>query len=218
MKKLGVSFVLTSVIFHTSCLFGIINALRRATYVVPKQALCVMPVAIKCAVEPQLPSFDIRHDLFEIADLYFKDTEGYEKVIRDIRRVYATNPAFLKGFLFELEKAIMLVERGEEIQALHKDIYDPLSESLKDKREVDILTQRYAVECKYYKWASLLPEQRQKVKNQLMAQKKIVCAHNAYYGTCHDVLLCSKTPIPQNMKQWLYDCDIPYEDPSTISS
>lgn len=213
MKSNYTILALILLLFYPHFNFCIINALRRTPVRIPVKIAFAIPSHVKNRINPHLEHLHFEPDLLEKADKYLGYTPGYDKVIRDITRTYMTNTSFLKGFLFELEKTIALIEQGETIEALHQDIYDPLSETLRDKKEVDILTSKKAIECKYYNWKSILTENKYHVPNQLFSQRCVIEAHNLYYKKAYEVCLCSKTPIADWMKMWLDEHNFSYEDP-----
>ena len=163
----------------------------------------------KSRVENIVAYHNIRPDVLEKSDAYFCNTDGYEKILDSIESSHY-NQHFCKGYLFELETACNLCEQSQDaVEHFHRVVYRPESPYKSDKREIDIITNRYFVECKYHNWLYVkLPT----LKKQLGHQRVILKAHNAYYETSYKHLFCSKTSIPNTFKQFCIDHAIEYKE------
>lgn len=160
-------------------------------------------------VDQTIHHFKIRNDILEKSYQHFAEIPGYQDLLDSIKSCYE-NPHYLKGFLFELEAALTLCEQSDStIEKFHYIMHRPNSTIASDAREIDVLSNHHATECKYHAWKHV---NQSNLRKQLGHQHSILKDHNNYYGTRYKHLFYSKNTIPNNVKQWLIDHNIEYRE------
>ncbi|HEX4068696.1 MAG TPA: hypothetical protein VHX42_01235 [Candidatus Babeliales bacterium] len=112
-----------------------------------------------------------------------------EEVFRDARKIAEIKGKLstARGAMYEVEKALDLIEIGEEIVELGKKC---------GGKEFDIVTKTKFIECKNIDWACKTSEDMQYMKEQFGMQKRIASDE----GMLFEVF--SKQPIPEVLKNW----------------
>lgn len=140
-------------------------------------------------------------------DLLFKEVPGYKKVVEN---VYTSFNGFLshtsKGPLYELQVALDFHSRGHTICAFEKTYKN---EKINCERELDIITNLCAIECKNIHWhlAEHSPKILRKIQQQIYDQKALV--DSGTIGVPH-YILCSKNEIPLTCRNWLEEQGVFY--------
>jgi hypothetical protein len=96
-----------------------------------------------------------------------------------------------RGAMYELEKAVELVEKGETISSLGQKLI------FEDKfREFDIITETKLIECKNIDWLKVIGDDIGDMKGKFGQQSAIAKGLNKLFE------IHSKQPIPQDWKSW----------------
>ncbi|MGB8367611.1 MAG: hypothetical protein WCD44_04595 [Candidatus Babeliales bacterium] len=96
-----------------------------------------------------------------------------------------------RGAMYELEKALELMEKKETILEFGKHLkFDSVS------HEFDIITNKRLIECKNINWATLTEEKLRKMKSIFGGQKTIAKGLDKIFE------VHSKTSITESWKQW----------------
>lgn len=158
---------------------------------------------------------DYLSKLTECGQKELKNIQGFDELMKSINSHKQLTPA--KGFWFELEVALHINRKNqtkksnEKLIALHYQLKGPDNK----QREIDILTNKYCIECKNVHWKSAKPEDRKRILNQVLDQKKLVDWHNNnkiaieknYNIRC---LFWSAEEIPDDIKSFLREHKIAY--------
>lgn len=149
------------------------------------------------------------YNIIEETASLFNKVPGYDKLINKFHTALQGRLSHTaKGQLYELEVAFDLYKHGHEIKAFEIFYTDEQSGYA---REIDIVTDQCAVECKDIQWNYLLgsPKVRQRFERQLYEQYTIV-ASGAVGAEVHYFIFYSKQPIPSWQKKWLKEQHIFY--------
>lgn len=135
---------------------------------------------------------------------------GYHYVKNNIYRSLESSTAYTaKGYVYELQVAIDLVLReNQTILAFEKKYTHP---QLHFIREIDIITDLCAIECKCIKWHSVQRSDyiAAKLATQLSEQYELV--QSGIVGVPH-FMIYSKNAIPFDWKVWLSQKGILYAE------
>ncbi len=136
-----------------------------------------------------------------ITDPYFADVPGYPRLKNQLDKALKNPHRYTaKGYVYELEVALYFLEKeNQTICAFEKKYTHPLA---RFTREIDIITDSCAIECKNIDWDSV---QRSEYISSLIArqfceQNELV--HSGVVGVPY-FMLCSKNQIPFTWKVWL---------------
>ncbi len=128
----------------------------------------------------------------------------------DTLRYIAANPlheSVVKGYSYELERALELMQEGHQILHFQYKLSDGLI-----SRTIDIHTDKCMVECKNMKWPNCFNEY---LFNQFCDQQHLVNHYNTTHNTQLQYQVSSKQPISQNWKKWFCQRNInTHESPS----
>ncbi len=118
---------------------------------------------------------------------------GYLNTLRYI----AANPyheSIVKGYSYELERALELIETGHKILRFHHILSNGSI-----SREIDIHTDQAMVECKNIKWPNCFNE---KLFNQFSDQQRLVEDYNKTCNCSYIFQVSSKQSISERWKKW----------------
>lgn len=124
---------------------------------------------------------------------------GKENVIERISK--AGGEAGVRGPLYEAESAVVLEKEGTPVKSLGTKV-----KSAYDSRDIDIMTDKLAIECKDYDWSN---ENRFKqFRDDIGRGKKVVESALPDKQYC----IYSNNPLPAEVKKWLTTQGVLYRE------
>lgn len=162
---------------------------------------------------PRLRTLEVRSQedvdaITQVTDPYFMQVPGYPELRRKLAQSLDDSRLWIaKGYPYELETALyLLCKEHQTILAFEKKYIHPVS---KKKREIDIVTNCCACECKNITWESVqqYPYIAAQLAMQFTEQNELV--RSGVVGVQH-FMVCSKNPIPFNWKLWFAQRNILY--------
>jgi hypothetical protein len=166
----------------------------RRTSKVRSYATVVSRIRTKEAV-----SRDNATSLIAMANPYFEGVPGYDCLKKKLSKSFENPNRFAKGYLYELEVALHLMHtRRETICAFEKKFSHPWCFHT---REIDIITDRCAYECKNINWESV--QCSDYITQLLVAQfaEQAMLVASGVVGVPY-FMVCSKNEIPVEWKWW----------------
>lgn len=124
------------------------------------------------------------------------------------------NPHFMKGHVYELEKALAIHEHNddEKIESFSAPLHCPQGTYF---RILDIITNRRFIECKNINWDHVPVNSGRKIasylKQQFLDEQKLVAAENERTNDDKRFVVASKQPIPSNWQACFKEHGIEYE-------
>lgn len=139
----------------------------------------------------------------------FEETPGYNENLRLIV-IKPYDEGLVNGHAYEIERALALADIGEPILGFNVTL-----RTRHLRREFDVLTQNYAIECKNIRWKN---EVNKKLTQQFLAQKKIIDHKNRQSNYNRRFQVSSKQSVPECWHHWFAENDIDvYEEPKPIN-
>ena len=143
-----------------------------------------------------------------ITDPYFSHVPGYPSLKNQLdKSLHNPHRHTAKGYVYELEVALYFVKKEKQvIHAFEKKYTHP---QLMFTREIDIVTEHCAIECKCIDWLTVLGSKyiSEKLASQLAEQNELV--RSGIVGVpCF--MVCSKNQIPFDWKIWFAQQGILY--------
>jgi hypothetical protein len=144
---------------------------------------------------------DTLHDAID----RFSETPGFTNKIYELL-CHAGSATFVKGHMYEIEKALELKKNGESITHFGREFYCPLTRAI---RSIDLLTKTELIECKNINWNAYIKEKQCStinLKEQLLSHRALSERDGMPY------VLHSKQKIPAAWQEWLECKKITYHD------
>ena len=182
-------------------------------------ASCIIPTILK-AVNLEEVNNSLLHDVMEAVvktnsevtkhsdTLFtsyqlFQDTPGYRETTWRI----LTNPdntGIVKGHMYELETALLLMRLGKQVRAFNQIITcEPY------KCEFDLITDDELIECKSIYWPSYT---KNRLGNQFIQQAALADLRKETNEMPHNYLVASRQTITPSWKNWFNNQKIQFQE------